>query len=872
MFCLTFVEKAKNMLTKYYLEIDGTKTEIPTRCIKNWDEVMCAYKRADYSGVIRSFTSQFEFVHEAYDMLMALYLRDGFEAVAVLSLCTITDRWEWEERFVAPIDFSSITWDNYVLRVNCIDNSLAALIKANKGTKYEFVVGKDIAVAEKLSYDRIKMSNSVSHEVTGNGDGKSDGSVAMVQSSDLRRLPTYVVGDAETYENSPISYGDEADSSGSYFIKIVNPVSVLTLDMEFNYYGSKVPFNAVVTNAEIYLMKFDSANPDINGNYVSLGTVFSVKETDWQGSNRQCVGCFSSLDALQEAYPNPPQDVYAIIGKSSKVGECKAVYFTPVTINVKTEWVQGEPAITTNGHRGDEVVVCKERRFISRFDLSQYPSGSMFALVYKCDMTKDGMWSPETFRVMLKSKIKTYWESQAKPIEIDAFSPTNVLAALLNKVGDGKINVRPHIDDSDARLPKTYILAAESVRNIPGAKFYSSFQEYCSWIEAVFGYTYYISDVQKSPYIGTEPFDGEHDLQDGVLVDEDCPDADMSDLVFITGHGVFAVLNGSDGKYYTKWGNGNNHEDWTAYNDASTGKARKDKIYVDSVLGYAYEVADDYSLASYSGDPQLCSLDFQDIYFVPRSKLFDGLRVVKISNVRDLQYTVTNDLIFSTVVAGYDKQDYDAECGRDEWNFSAQYVTGIELNSNKIELISKYRADCYGLEFMAQKRAQDTTDNESDDTVFFVHCKITTTTEGEGDETVETNTLVIDRTSQINGALSDTVFNGEYSPYKCIRANEGYIAAIKESIKLKFASFDGNTSVNVDGVYGNDDIQLGKQLFTAGEIEFTTDDVDEPVNANDLIEVEYGGIVYRGFLQEAIFKYANNEAVKYKLIVKDIEL
>ena len=324
------------MLTKYYLEIDGTKTEIPTRCIKNWDEVMCAYKRTSYSGVTRSFTSQFEFVHEAYDMLMALYLRDGFEAVAVLSLYTITDRWEWEKRFEAPIDFSSITWDNYVLKVNCIDNSLAALIKANKGTKYEFVVGKDITVDYKLSYDRIKMSNSVSHEVIGNGDnsGFIDGSVAIVQSSDLKRLPTYVVGDAETYENSPISYGDEADSSGSYFIKIVNSVSLLMLDIELNFYGKRDPFNAVVTDAEIYLMKFDSSNPDINGNYVSLGTVFSVKETDRIWKNRQCLGCFSSLDALQKAYPNPPQDVYAIIGKSSKVSECEAVYFTPVTLNV----------------------------------------------------------------------------------------------------------------------------------------------------------------------------------------------------------------------------------------------------------------------------------------------------------------------------------------------------------------------------------------------------------------------------------------------------------------------------------------------------------------------------------------------------------
>ena len=55
-------------------------------------------------------------------------------------------------------------------------------------------------------------------------------------------------------------------------------------------------------------------------------------------------------------------------------------------------------------------------------------------------------------------------------------------------------------------------------------------------------------------------------------------------------------------------------------------------------------------------------------------------------------------------------------------------------------------------------------------------------------------------------------------------------------------------------------------------IEFTTDDVDGPVDANSLIEIESGGITYRGFLDYATFTYAKNEAAEYKLIVKDIEL
>ena len=129
------------MLTKYYIEIDDIATEIPQGCIKNWDEIKCVFKRTDFSGVTRSFTTQFEFVGEMYDKLIALYMRDGVNARATLSLYTITNEWRWELQFSSDLDFSSITWDNNVVKLNCIDDSLAALIKAKKSTKYEMVVG-----------------------------------------------------------------------------------------------------------------------------------------------------------------------------------------------------------------------------------------------------------------------------------------------------------------------------------------------------------------------------------------------------------------------------------------------------------------------------------------------------------------------------------------------------------------------------------------------------------------------------------------------------------------------------------------------------------------------------------------------------------
>lgn len=56
--------------------------------------------------------------------------------------------------------------------------------------------------------------------------------------------------------------------------------------------------------------------------------------------------------------------------------------------------------------------------------------------------------------------------------------------------------------------------------------------------------------------------------------------------------------------------------------------------------------------------------------------------------------------------------------GRYEWNFTNYYTTGIEVTDSKYELKSPLRADCYGIEFLADTRGQDTTDKDSDNDMF----------------------------------------------------------------------------------------------------------------------------------------------------------
>lgn len=864
------------MLTKYYIEIDGVKAEVPKGCLKNWDEIKCVYKRTDFSGVTRSFTTQFEFVGEMYDRLMALYLRDGVNARAAISLYTITNEWRWEEQFTCDLDFSSIEWDNYIVRMNSIDDSLASAIKAKKSTKFEFVVGQDIPVESSLQYDRITMRNSCVHEIMGDETTNNSNKV-LLYPANLKRLQTYLVGDGETYENSPVLFQDQSDDSGACFLEVVNSAKEIEIDIEIRV-SDPESISGIINSAKIYLMAFNKANKDYNvDTYITLGELLNY--TSNSPAQREYLGLFPTFEALKRKYPTPPNNCWALVG--AKWETANEAYISPIGNITPKEWIPASPWTTYN-HRGGSVKArgCSHFVFQNRFNLNNVTAGTCYALFYELSMSDiHGGSSSRQKSMSLSSKIETRWESKAKTISIDALKPTSVLNALMSKIVENSLNIDAQIKDTDSRLAKTYLFAAESVRNIPGAKFYTSFNDFCDWMETVFGYTYYLGERTKARFKRTQEYSMVFSIGDSHLLHTQCPGGHGNQVIIVEGTPYFAVIGddyNADGtlNFYTKWDGSD------AYNDPATGKARLDTLFYDEDYNQGRYFDDDYALQLYAGDVSKGACDSQTIYFVPRNEIFAGNKTVRLSNIRELNFSINMAIAYSSLTVGYDKQEYEAECGRDEWNFSAQYTTGVDKFEKNLSLVSKYRADCYGFEFLAQERAKDTKDNKSDSTVFFAYCTKNIQegeTEGSGgDEETEITqnvTLEIDRTgSVIAGALSSDAFNGEYAPYLCAKANAAYIAAALCPMTLKFASFDGNTEVSIDGVKGNANMQLNEQLFTLGEVQFSSADVDTKLDVNALYEVHSNGITYRGFLKEVSFRYAKAETVKYKLIVKEIEI
>lgn len=832
------------MKTRITLTVDSVEHELGSDCVKNWDDVVCTCKRSDFGGVVRTFSSKFEFVREAYDMLLSAYVKDGATASASVAIYLLGDDWSWGKEFEAPLNFATAAWDSYVFSVSCVDNSLAAIIKARRGTKYEFTIGEDIIAESALAYDRIKLLNTVTHGIVGLGttdDGETELGYPWVYSP----LPTYILNDDETYADSPVVCLDQDTEEGSCFIEAVRDLDALTISTDITIDGGN--------EMEIALFKID---PAAQGGKVYVGNV--ADHNPFAASQRECLGHFPSVEALTKAYPSAPAGEWATVEPSAAIpgagGSVRAFFAPDTQPNIHKQWTEGV-VFKAAGVSGT-VTRCKTERFIRRFEVSGVKAGDKFALLYKMPTS-----AHEAHPAKIRSTITSQWFSRSEPISIDAVTPAALLTALVGKMTEGKLRVPVSVSAHDPRLADTRLFAAESIRGIRGAKIYASFGDFCDWMETVFGYVHTLGEQSAPSYTATLPFSDELDdwsvEAEGIslgISDDYCPDDHIEDApCFISSRGCFCVLNTQTLNMHTLWA------DSLLYNDKS-GKARGDVIF--TCGGARYIVGEGGTLQRYVGDMETAAAASVPLCFAHRGELFDGdAQGLVFTDARDLQSKVDSSMIYSAVVVGYPKQDYGAKCGRDEWNFTCSYTTGIDSVENKLTLQSRFRADCYGFEFVAQQRNADTKDSDSDEDVFFALCA----------PSQEPGVLTLARGSQISGALTDTVFNGEFSPWRCIKANEGLIASMAPGVTLRFASSDGNSAITVDGFKATGDITLGESLFSAAELEYSASDTDMPIDYSKPVSVISNGLTYTGFFTKTERSYARPAVVNCTIIVKTIE-
>lgn len=638
------------MLCKYVLTIDGIAHELPKSCIRNWDEIKRTVKRSDFGGIIRTFTSKFEFVGDAYDLLLNEWVEKYLLADARIAIYEINNRHTYDIFVDSKLDFGTFDNSGYAISMNTVDNSVSTLINANKGTQYEYLVD-EIKEKRQLYYDRLDMLSTVNWVVVGESAEDSSDVTLSFDGVGYKVIPIYITS-SEIYTNNLFEFSDVAPGEVSVYSGFLKAKKDATLDLSINI--DFLAYVAASDDTRIILFK--------NG----------VRLNDFKWEN----------DGINHT-----------------------------KINIET-------TLTLNGD----------------------------------DVLSLGIYSKkEKYTVLFTEKsISVKWKERSNnTIYIDVITPTKVLNSLLKSINGGKEGITGKIvSNYDSRLNNCVIVAAESIRGIPDAKLYTSYTKFVDWMEAVFGFV--------------------------------------------------PVIEGNT------------------------------------------------------------------VQFVHRNTLFDA-SVIKEFDVEhtDFTYSVDENLIYSSVRVGYDKQDYDSINGRDEFRFTAEFVTGIDITDNKLELISPYRSDAYGIEFLAQKRGKNTTDNESDNDVFFV---------GAEDRLITPSGIcyrLIRMGWDIDGVLSpDTMFNVMFNQRSMLAANSKYIGISAD--KLEFTSSDGNSDVVINGTALKDDFIIPEKLATCGKVSFNTYDGTMPSPVDGIITLVKDGYVYKGFLSEADRQIERFDGLKYELIVQSI--
>lgn len=478
------------MLTKYTITIDGTETVVPEECLKNWDDIQFSLKRTDYSGVMRSFSTGFEFCGDVAELLFGEYLNKGFSATADVAVYTINNRHTWDKQFEAPLDFSSLSYEQGVLSINALDNTLAALIKSKKGQKYEFPVSELETYPVEIRRIELKSEAKYNFVYT---DAQQTGVVNLRYNESQSSLISqeYV----EPYDEN---------SGNSFFVKM----KATGIDLRLYVRGTvRCPFTQAYTvpGAPLYptavaelKVRTITEDPVSGGNiYKDITTlcnndllhlrVNGVLQTTIVGGSKQYVYATKEAMIAAAGYLFPGK--FGVVGTSSDVNSAEYYENNVIWEWTGTQWINRGLAKNYYQDRSIEAYVT--------VDKDDLPVGAYVRLEIP---------DSKYMRFMYGSMSMQWVDPIRNTFDCDGITPVSLINAIVHKFSPA--TTVTIAEDANNLLASPFIVCGESLRRILSAKVYTTFQDFANWLEAVFGYTYRIvgNDLEFVPR--SDVFDG----------------------------------------------------------------------------------------------------------------------------------------------------------------------------------------------------------------------------------------------------------------------------------------------------------------------------------------------------------------------------
>lgn len=247
---------------------------------------------------------------------------------------------------------------------------------------------------------------------------------------------------------------------------------------------------------------------------------------------------------------------------------------------------------------------------------------------------------------------------------------------------------------------------------------------------------------------------------------------------------------------------------------------------------------------------------------------------IDLGEVKKLKISPATDFIYNNIKIGYPAQEYEDVNGRQEFNNTHEYRAPVTRVTKTLELVSPYRADCYGIEFTRiNLEGKATTDDKADNDIFLIHIKDAPITEDIGEVWELDRTLNATATGLLE---TETVFNLYLSPKHCFFRNSNYLRSLfykQDNQFIRFQTTEKNAALVTD-VTENADVEIGTMDDALFQPNLLDADVRVPANVQTILDLNpvkaftgtFVGISFTGIIIKVSSRPGDRASQQYQLL------
>ena len=443
------------MICRYYITIEGERKLLERTDLKNWGDVEYSLSRSDFSGIVRSFSSSFEFVGDAAKLIRNSFEKNNLFANVSIEVQTMENDHTFKPAFSCPLDFATYEEVFGIVKINAIDNSLSAIIKANKGKKYDFLMSEFTdSKSMPFLYRGIELDNMVSYKIGETNEKTQRVEFTTLDGGEYQKLPVTIVN-SDVVDSRGLSWTNQPQEV--FTVKSypeLGEAGVVPSEHGFPY-GS-------YTNGDYKFLTYEKTDDG----FVKSADVRVYMDVDFV-----IPGNVSEFD-VWVCTATPTGDVVNYPNESQSV----AMY------QLKKD---------TNGH------------YV--LDNKHFTLHSSYRMMLVAHIVSAG-----TAKIEVNScTFYATWPGYNKPSYIDYVKPISLLNKLVKSMVDNRMECSCEIEgatetygsysysdlgswDTDGRLANTILVPKDAITNNPLRERFirTSFTEFCKWMETVYGYIY----------------------------------------------------------------------------------------------------------------------------------------------------------------------------------------------------------------------------------------------------------------------------------------------------------------------------------------------------------------------------------------------